>query len=181
MQSHTLIGASNHIPNHPSKKSFEFILHILNSLSSRFDCNHQIRSQFCTCHNRSVMACAKLWPDQIIDLQVKTADTFILHVLRAHKPLYVTLTSQWKQWHLKSLTSLVYSTVVSDADQRKHQSSSELHVTGLCAGNSPVNFPHKRPVMQKMFPFDDIIMKKGPTQLSRILWSQAHGQPCSTN
>ena len=35
-----------------------------------------------------------------------------------------------------------------------------LRVTGLCAGNSPgpVNSPHKGPVTQKMFPFDDVIM-----------------------
>ena len=34
---------------------------------------------------------------------------------------------------IASLTT-VYSTVYSDADQRKHQ---KLRVTGLCAGNSP--------------------------------------------
>ena len=36
-------------------------------------------------------------------------------------------------------------------------------VTGLCDGNSPVwpmNSPHKRPVMRKMFPFDDVIMER---------------------
>ena len=37
---------------------------------------------------------------------------------------------------ITSLT-IVYSTVYSDADQRKHQSSAKLRVTGLCAGNSP--------------------------------------------
>ena len=38
--------------------------------------------------------------------------------------------------------------------------TSKLRVTGLCAGNSPVTgeFPHKRPVTRKMFPFDDVIM-----------------------
>ena len=37
----------------------------------------------------------------------------------------------------------------------------KLRFTGLCEGNSPgpVNSPHKRPVMRKMFPFDDVIMK----------------------
>ena len=35
---------------------------------------------------------------------------------------------------ITSLT-IVYPTVYSDEDQRKH---SKLHVTGLCAGNSPV-------------------------------------------
>ena len=36
----------------------------------------------------------------------------------------------------------------------------KLRVTGFCAGNSPVTdeFPHKRPVTRKMFPFDDVIM-----------------------
>ena len=38
----------------------------------------------------------------------------------------------------------------------------KLRVTGLCVGNSPgpVNSPHKGPVTRKMFPFDDVIMKK---------------------
>ena len=38
--------------------------------------------------------------------------------------------------------------------------TSKLHITGLCAGNSPgpVNSPHKGPVTRKMFPFDDVIM-----------------------
>ena len=57
------------------------------------------------------------------------------------------------------ITSLmvVYSTVDSDADQRKHQSSASLaFVRGIHRG--PVNFPHKWPVTRKMFPFDDVIM-----------------------
>ena len=57
------------------------------------------------------------------------------------------------------ITSLriVYSTICSGADQRKHQSSASLaFVQGI--HRWPVNSPHKRPVMQKMFPFDDIIM-----------------------
>ena len=44
---------------------------------------------------------------------------------------------------------------------RRSKKTSMLRVTGLCAGNSPwpVNSPHKWPVMQKMFPFDDVIMQ----------------------
>ena len=34
----------------------------------------------------------------------------------------------------------------------------KLRVTGLCAGNSPVNSPHKRPVTRKMFQLDDVTM-----------------------
>ena len=55
-----------------------------------------------------------------------------------------------------SLT-IVYSTVYSCTDERKHQSSTSLaFVWGIQRG--PVNSPHKGPVTQKMFPFDDVIM-----------------------
>ena len=57
---------------------------------------------------------------------------------------------------ITSLT-IVYSTVYSDADQRKHQSSASLaFVRGIHRG--PVNSPHKWPVTWKMFLFDDVIM-----------------------
>ena len=55
-------------------------------------------------------------------------------------------------------SSIVYSTVGSDADQRKHQNSASLaFVRGI--HRWPVNSQHKRPVTRKMFPFDDVIMK----------------------
>ena len=58
---------------------------------------------------------------------------------------------------ITSLT-IVYSTVYSGADQRKHQSSVSLaFVRGIHRG--PVNSPHKWPVTRKMFPFDDVIMR----------------------
>ena len=54
--------------------------------------------------------------------------------------------------------SIVYSTVCSGVDRRKHQSSASLaFVRGIHWW--PVNSPHKRPVTQKMLPFDDVIMK----------------------
>ena len=57
---------------------------------------------------------------------------------------------------INSLT-IVYSTVYSGADQRKHQSSASLaFMQGIHRG--PVNSPHKWPVTRKMFPFDDVIM-----------------------
>ena len=53
--------------------------------------------------------------------------------------------------------AIVYSTIYSDADQIKHQSSASLaFVRGIHRG--PVNSPHKWPVTRKMFPFDDVIM-----------------------
>ena len=53
---------------------------------------------------------------------------------------------------------IVYSTIYTGTDQRKHQSSMSLaFVRGI--HRWPVNSPHKWPVTRKMFPFDDIIMK----------------------
>ena len=61
---------------------------------------------------------------------------------------------------ITSLT-IVYSTVYSGADQRKHQSSAALAVVrGI--HRWPVNSPHKWPVRRKMFPFDDVIMNLIP-------------------
>ena len=57
---------------------------------------------------------------------------------------------------ITSLT-IVYSTVYSGADQRKHQSSSSIaFVWGI--HRWPVQSPHKWPVTRKIFPFDDVIM-----------------------
>ena len=57
---------------------------------------------------------------------------------------------------LASLT-LVYLTVYSLADQRKHQSSASLaFVRGI--HRWPVNSPHKWPVTRKILPFDDVIV-----------------------
>ena len=57
------------------------------------------------------------------------------------------------------ITSLriVYSTVYSGADHSKHQSSASLaFVRGI--HRWPANSPQKRPVMWKMFLFDDVTM-----------------------
>ena len=52
---------------------------------------------------------------------------------------------------------VVYSTVFSDADQRKHQSSASLaFVRGI--HRRPVNSPHKWPVTRKTFSFDDVFI-----------------------
>ena len=63
---------------------------------------------------------------------------------------------------ITSLT-IVYSNVYSGRSMK----TSKLHVTGLCAGNSPVTgeFPAQRPVTRKMFPFDDVIMMRGKCSL----------------
>ena len=85
--------------------------------------------------------------------------------------IYHSLQSSWMLhiWHYgdvllsampSQMTSrtIVYSTVYSGADQRKHQSSASLaFVRGI--HRSPVNSPHKGPVTRKIFPLDGVIMK----------------------
>ena len=69
---------------------------------------------------------------------------------------------------ITSLT-IVYSTIYSGPDQRKHQSSAWLaFVRGI--HQWPVNSPHKGPVTRKMFPFDDVIMV-WCVLFSVLLWS----------
>ena len=71
---------------------------------------------------------------------------------------------------ITSLT-IVYTTVYSDADQSKHQSSASLaFVWGIHRG--PVNSPHKSPVTRKMFSFDDVIMNG---VLVKLLFKSEYG------
>ena len=66
--------------------------------------------------------------------------------------------------------SIVYSTVCSDTDQRKRQSSALLaFVRGI--HRWPVNSPHKWPVTRKMFSFDDVIMLRYISDGYPILYS----------
>ena len=53
----------------------------------------------------------------------------------------------------------IVSAVCSGADQRKHQSSTSLAFFREIH-RWPVNSPHIGPVTRKMFPFDDVIMKR---------------------
>ena len=55
-----------------------------------------------------------------------------------------------------TILTIVYSTALQV--QIKENIKAPRH--WLCEGNSPVTgeFPHKRPVARKMFPFDDVIM-----------------------
>ena len=65
---------------------------------------------------------------------------------------------------------IVYSTIYSGSDQRKHQSSASLaFVRGI--HRLLVNSPHKGPVTRKMFPFDDVIMhlQKRPCSSPRTM------------
>ena len=54
--------------------------------------------------------------------------------------------------------TIVYSTVYSGTDDRKHQSSASLAFVRWIH-RWPVNSPHKRPVTRKKFPLNDVIMQ----------------------
>ena len=70
---------------------------------------------------------------------------------------YIDLIMSVMTSQITSLT-IVYPTVYSGADQRKHQSSMPLaKVRGI--HRWPVNSPPKGAVTWKMFPFNDIIME----------------------
>ena len=65
--------------------------------------------------------------------------------------------------HINSLT-IVYPSVYSGTDQRKHQSSASLaFVWGI--HRCSVNSPHKLPITRKIFPFDDVTMGWNPTAI----------------
>ena len=71
---------------------------------------------------------------------------------------YITMTSYWVSWRLKSPASPWFVQLLVHAQiKEKHQRSASLaFVRGI--HRWPVNSPHKRTVTQEMFPFDDVIM-----------------------
>ena len=79
---------------------------------------------------------------------------------------------------ITSLT-IVYSTVYSGPDQRKHQSSASLaFVRGI--HRWPVNSPHKSPVTQKCFHLMTSSWKLVVLQLMRRPWCEGQGHTCET-
>ena len=95
----------------------------------------------------------------------------LTNILRNHycDVIMGTMTSQI------TVPSVIYSTVCSGADQRKHQSSASLaFVQGI--HRWPVNSPHKRPVTREMFPFDDVIMTRMSAKRDiSTLWTNPSG------
>ena len=124
--------------------------------------NDWIRSQYYTCPTAQLSRRAKLWPDLISIVLLRAACIYKFWI-KAHKPYVTCFPSHYGDVIMGAIASqitsvtVVYSTVYSDADQRKHQSSASLaFVRGIHRGS--VNSPHKWPVTRKMFPFDDVIM-----------------------
>ena len=95
-------------------------------------------------------------PDVNMSMKLKLDVSWWKMHITSFKLYYSDLIMATMESHITSLT-IVYSTIYSDADKRKHQSFASLaFVRGI--HRWPVNSPHKRPVTRKMFPFDDVIM-----------------------
>ena len=145
----------------------------------------------------TVVTCAKLWYDEIIEIKIKANDflrldawthkskghfprwhatncvylsplhtilpsctTFLRHMAcgtnYVHTTHYTDVIMDARASQITCLT-IVYSTVYSGADQRKHQSYASLaFVWGI--HRWPMNSPHKGPVTRKILPFDDVIV-----------------------
>ena len=103
----------------------------------------------------------KAWPCcQVENYPIHTRDGQIFHY---NDVLMSAMTSQITS------VSIVYSTVCSGVDQRKHQIDASLvFVCGI--HRWPMNSPQKGPVTLKMLQFDDIIMHMCIAYLIK-LWS----------
>ena len=65
--------------------------------SLRFKCNNNypIRSQICICHDSwAVVTCAKLWPDWIIIVKVRSISIFTIYGLCVDKPFVKSVIDQ---------------------------------------------------------------------------------------
>ena len=117
----------------------------------------------------------------VLRFLIITPLSWILFMLLIHEtaPQYDDVIMGAKASQITSVT-IVYSTVYSDADQRKHQSSESLAIVrGIQRG--PVTSPHKWPVTRKMFPFDDVIMRNvwsciyGIGMCKYVKWNEVRG------
>ena len=115
-----------------------------------------------------------LEPSSVVGLMASdiACSTYLVHVKAASMPSDKQRTRSWCRsrsevgWscqHFQNhytdviMSAIVYLTVYSAADQRKHQSSTSLAFVRWIH-RWPMNSPHKGPVTRKMFPFDDVIM-----------------------
>ena len=145
------------------------------SFHSHLDFNTVIATKFCTWHDScAVVTYAKICCDLMASNGITAKRNFHRIWIAGKNWLVKRAPVQVWSGHQIPLTSLenlhyndiimstmmsqitsltiVYSTVYSDADQRKHQSSVSLaFVRGIHRGL--VNSLHKRPVTWKMFPF----------------------------
>ena len=126
------------------------------------------KSSFCWCQPDDTSACRKSWRSlntqsvtemtkhQKYVVFYKIPSAILNNAFILFNNHYSDVIMSVKASQITSLT-IVYSTVYSGADQRKHQNSASLaFVWGIHWW--PVNSLHKWLAMWKMIPFDDVIM-----------------------
>ena len=143
------------------------------SMENCFKCKsivgYHITNKFCTCHASTVVVrCAKFYNDHFSVTGMR--GKLIFHRIWITMEIG-SLTNMGEIYHFSDVTmsvmaslitgvSIVYSSVCSGADQRKHQSSTSLaFVRGIHRWlvNSQ---QHKGQLTRMMFPFDDVIMQR---------------------
>ena len=101
---------------------------------------------------------ATTWTDEET-LSVGTIGTNDFHSTRYIWKYRLQIALQWRHNGHDSISNhQPHNCLLNRLFRRRSKKTSKLCVTGLCAGNSPVNSPHKGPVTRKMIPFDDVIM-----------------------
>ena len=120
------------------------------TMSTFITFHHQLNNLFCVFTN-TLFICNALKPrHSIVSFNLRHYDLAYHHY---NDDIMSAMASQ-----ITSIT-IVYSTVYSGADQRKHRGSASLAFEWRIH-RWPVNSPHKWPVTRKMFPFDDVIILK---------------------
>ena len=93
----------------------------------------------------------------------------------SHSACFITLTSQWSRWRLKSPASRLFTQSLIQA-QIKENIKIPCHWPLCGEFTGPMNSSHKGPVTRKMFPFDDVIMSFCPVVY--LVSREAHEKFC---
>ena len=76
-----------------------------------------------------------------------------------HSDKQICVPLHWRHNGLNSISNhQPHHCLLNRLFRHRSKKISKLRISGFCAGNSPVNSPHKWPVTREMSPFDDIIM-----------------------
>ena len=134
--------------------------HISNALR-RFLCNYVFIIMWWVCRAACRIPCRRIVMGGTVSSWSVTSKVEVHHIHHILGQLWLPL--HYSDVIISTMVSqftslmIVYSTVYSGTDQRKHQSSTSLtFVRGI--HRWLVNSPHKGPVSRKMFPFDKVIM-----------------------
>ena len=126
-----------------------------------------VNSTCCGCRSSS-WACSfqrSLWSMSLNVILIHSAHIPPLHAYHPHiSPL------QWRHNERGGVPNhQSHDCLLKRLFRYRSTKTSKLRVTGLYAGNSPVNFSHKGPVTRKMVSFNDVIMTH--TYHNREGWS----------